>query len=263
MTENKKKETTKKSNWKTTDKRFVGFIDLLGFKDKVMRKNHSEIYDELSKIAKAKKAIEQVSEKIDDTNYFNDSDIYIVSFSDSIVMFSKNDSYKNFEYFLVMLRYLFSDAIGQGIALKGGIAHGEISLNKSEQIYFGQSIIDAYFIEEDVNYLGVTCHNSIDTYLQSNANEVDKSLIMNGLLFEALTPLKCGKITHTNLDWFLMLATNKNLAKEELIKEIKTSLKNFNHTVSGSARRYVDNTLELFNNLVNDENVNFSHLSIK
>jgi hypothetical protein len=263
MAEEKTKEKSKKTNWKTTDSRFVGFIDLLGFKDKVMRKSHSEIYDELSKISNAKKDIEDVTRNIDDSDYFNDSDIYIVSFSDSIVMFSKNDDYKNFEYFLVMLRYLFSKAISHGIALKGGIAHGEISINKSEQIYFGQPIIDAYLIEEDVNYLGVTCHNSIDAYLKANNSNVDSSTLIGGLLFETSTPLKCGKIVHFNLDWFVMLPNEVTASKENLIIEIQEILKNFNQTVSGSPRKYVDNTLELFNSLTNEEKINLKPLSIK
>ena len=33
----------KRTNWIPTDKRFVAFFDILGFKDLVMRTSHSEI----------------------------------------------------------------------------------------------------------------------------------------------------------------------------------------------------------------------------
>ena len=39
-----------KSNWKTTDYRFVAFLDILGFKDSVMRNSHEDIYLKLSNI---------------------------------------------------------------------------------------------------------------------------------------------------------------------------------------------------------------------
>lgn len=258
--EEKKETKFKKTNWKTTDNRFVAFLDLLGFKDKVMRKTHNQIYDELSKISASKKKIEEIS-AITEKGYFADADIYIVSFSDSIVLFSKNDSYANFEYFLITLRYLFSDAIVNNIAIKGGIAHGEISLNKSEQIYFGQPIIDAYFIEEDVNYLGVVCHNSIDLYLKSNDAFVNKSKIIKGLLTESITPLKCGKINHFNLDWFVMSVKAENMTEKQIEEEILKKLKDYNQTVSGSARRYIDNTIDLFKTLVKEKNVNLKELS--
>lgn len=91
------KSKIKKTNWKTTDKRYVDFLDLLGFKDKVARKKHNEIYDELSMISSIKKSIEDSPNK--DEIYFTNVDTYIVSFSDSIVLFSKNDSFPNFIFF--------------------------------------------------------------------------------------------------------------------------------------------------------------------
>tara|TARA_R110002020_G_scaffold180858_2_gene375571 strand:- start:2299 stop:3081 length:783 start_codon:yes stop_codon:yes gene_type:complete len=258
MTE-KKTEKSKKTNWKTTDKRFVAFLDLLGFKDKVARKNHNEIYNELTKISSIKKEIESVAESEDD-GYFADADTYVVSFSDSIVLFSKNDNIANFEFFLIAIRYLFADAIAHNIAIKGGIAHGEISLNKSEQIYFGQPIIDAYLIEEDVNYLGVVCHNSIDYYL--NKSEINYSEQLKGLLFEFMTPLKCGKINHINLDWFINTFDIENKSEKEIELEIISILKNYYVTVSGSPRRYIDNTIDLFKDLIKNKKVNLKSLDL-
>ncbi|MEM8508165.1 MAG: hypothetical protein AAF717_10065 [Bacteroidota bacterium] len=37
-------------------------------------------------------------------------------------------------FFLGAIRYLFSNSIADNIAITGGIAHGDISLNKSEPI---------------------------------------------------------------------------------------------------------------------------------
>lgn len=245
-------EKITKTNWKTTDNRFVAFLDLLGFKDKVMRKSHDEIYNELSKISSYKKKLEESIKAEIITRNFNDIDIYIVSFSDSIVLFSKNDSLDNFKFFTIALKSLFSKAIKNKIALKGGIAHGTISVNKSEQIYFGQPIIDAYLIEEDVNYLGIVCHNSIDIFLNENTSS---ELIRNSYKFIE-TPLKSGHINHYNLDFYhyLIEKEKRDLEDNEKIMLIKKTYNDFYTTVSGSPRRYIDNSLNLLNKM-NHENL--------
>jgi len=255
----KKKTEVKKTNWKTTDHRFVGFLDLLGFKEKVSRKNHDDIYNELSKISSLKKEIENASNEASE-GYYSDADIYIVSFSDSIVVFSKNDNYANFEFFLFAVRYLFSKAISDKIAIKGGIAHGEISLNKSEQIYFGQAIIDAYLIEEDVNYLGVVCHNSVDSYIENSSPSNERLEILKGLIFENKTPLKCGKINHKNLDYFALTINAKNKDEKEVQLEVEKILEDYYPTVSGGARRYIDNTIDLFKSSIDTNLINLKAL---
>ena len=243
MTE-KKIEKTEKTNWKPTDNRFVAFLDILGFKDLVMRKSHDEIYQTLNQLSKSKKLIEKAAE----LKAVGDAEVYVVSFSDSIVIFSKNDNIENFKYFLLATRWLFTGAFNKQIPIKGGFAHGEISLNKTEQIYFGQPIIDAYLIEEDVNYMGVVAHNSIDEYISKISDKKDINSI-NNILFEEKTPLKCGILTHTNLNWFKII---KEKDKDNFdIEDIKNKINLFKKSSSGSARKYIDNTLLLFEKIEN------------
>jgi hypothetical protein len=246
VTKAQEKPTTE---WENTTKRFVCFLDILGFKDMVMRKSHSEIYEMLSRFSKAKNKLQNLTKS--NLQVYYDTDNYIVTFSDSIVIFSKSDRFEDLEYLLFSTSWLFNQALKNNIQLKGGLAHGEVSLNKDDQIYFGQAIIDAYNIEEDVNYLGVVAHNSIDEYL-SNQNLIDSDLFQ-AYLFESKTPLKSGHITHHNLNWFLDFSSisNKN-PQDEKIKEIDAMLMGFKKQSSGTTRRYSENTLDFFhNNLVN------------
>lgn len=247
------KKTSTKTNWKPTDNRFVAFLDILGFKDLVSRNTHNQIYEQLSEISKIKKLLENLDPEVKSSQKIEDAEIYIVSFSDSIVIFSKNDSPNNFKYFLVAVRWLFAKTIENGIPLKGAIAHGEISLNKSEQIYFGQPIIDAYLIEEDVNYLGVVAHNSINKYIYENDKIIENSYI-NKILFDIKTPLKSGSIEHTNVNWFNKINFGDEVAKKidvEYKRKIATEIvKKFRLSSSGSPRRYVDNTLDVLNKIM-------------
>ncbi len=240
---------TKKTQWKVTDTRFVAFIDILGFKDKVMRDTHHHIYSQLSKISKTKRSIEKLADNEEFMKQFGDSDVYIVNFSDSIVVFSKNDSFDNFIYFLTVVNYLFTDAIRNIIPLKGGMAHGIISVNKADQIYFGQPIIDAYLIEEEVKYLGIIAHNSIDKYVNQNWHKINHDLFTK-YLFETKTPLKSGIIEHLNINWFSMVSSSNVLIDQ--IEMVYTVLREFKNSVSGSSRIYIDNTFDVFDNNKND-----------
>lgn len=252
-------DSNKKTKWIPTDKRFVAFLDLLGFKDKVMRSTHEEIYEELHKISTVSRNLEESTKNDSIQKTFNDADIYIVSFSDSIVLFSKNDNIDNFKFFSLALLALFSKAIKNKIAIKGAVAHGLVSLNKSEQIYFGQPIIDAFLLEEDVNFIGVLCHNSIDKYLKSDKfikSIADKEFINLTYKF-AETPLKYGNINHYFLDYYQYLL-NSDQKKEgvdasEKVANIINVFNEFFITVSGNPRRYVDNTIE-FVHKINKEN---------
>lgn len=235
----------KKTKWIPTDRRFVAFFDILGFKDLVMRSTHNQIYEKLNQISKTKKWLEDLANDESTQYKVGNGEIYTVSFSDSIVLFSKNDDHENFIFFLVAVRWFFAKAIDNKIPMKGGIACGEISLNKSEQIYFGQAIIDAYLIEEDVNYFGVTAHNSIEEYINENESELDMEYV-NTILFDCLTPLKCGKIEHKNVNWFLKLKEIEDINDVKKMKSVSEEVvKEFRNRTSGAPRKYIDNTLEV------------------
>ena len=232
-----------KTQWKPTDNRFVCFLDILGFKDMVMRSSHEEIYELLNRISADRNKLSTVIDKGLTENPKFDADIYTVSFSDSIVIFSKNDDLVNFKLFIASVNWLFARAIINDIPLKGAVAHGQISLNKTNQIYFGQPIIDAYLLEEEVNYFGVVAHNSIDKYMIVN-NFDDK----DNYFFESETPLKSGLITHTNLNWFSKLlkkdgddSTSNDSVIERIVK--------FKKSTSGSPRKYIDNTVKIYSKI--------------
>ena len=233
------KESKKK--WETTDHRFVAFIDILGFKELVMRNTHKDIYTILNKISVTRKFIEKLSDEKDYQEIYFDAEIYSASFSDSIILFTKNDTKENFNLFIFVTNLLFASSINNSIPVKGAIAHGEISVNKSKQIYFGQPIIDAYLLEEEVSYFGIVAHNSIEKYIKEKYSDFKNK---QKYLIEAYTPLKCGMITHQNLNWFKVLGYN---CKSGNIKEfITNSINSFKVNISGSPRRYIENTLDFF-----------------
>lgn len=255
------KDSIRKTNWKIKDNRFVAFFDLLGFKDKVMRHSHEIIYNELNELSEYRKLFETASQKTPFKELFKDADIHIVSFSDSIIIFSKNDSTANFELFTMSIMEIFIYAIKNKMAMKGGVSHGMVSMNKSKQIYFGQPIIDAYLVEEDVDFLGIVCHNSIDKYIKKN--ERIELFLIDGLYKFHKTPLKCGAINHFFIDYYCFLTRDKiAIDKNDRVKLITAVLNEFYETVSCNPRRYIDNTIKFIEDLAKSDLLELGDLEV-
>lgn len=219
--------TKTKENWKITCNRCVAFLDIMGFKDMVMRKPHQDMYKILTDIF----SISNEFERFDELK----NNIYITKFSDTIVIFSKTDDIENVKLFLIAVEYLFASSMNKEIPLKAAIAYGKISVNKKQLIFVGQPIIDAYLLEENLKYYGIVCHNSFEKHLKT----IDQNKTIE-YTFRKKTNLKSGSITHLNIDWYnSYFGENKEKSIEELLEEISLN-------VSGEPRIYVDNTLDMY-----------------
>lgn len=188
-------EEINKNDWNITDERFIVFLDIMGFKDFVARKSHKEIYDMLAKLSGSKFYVYEAFKKVEAPEY-KDKELYIASFSDSIILFSKDNSEESLYMIAASAAYILHYSMLNVIPMKGAIALGTISVNKKQQIYFGQPLIDAYLLQDEVNYYGIVAHNSIDSYLHT----FDPKLPAAKLFFEVKNPMKTGKITHRNID---------------------------------------------------------------
>lgn len=232
-------------NWETKAKRFVVFLDIMGFKDFIYRNPHEVVYEKLLFLSKRKEALEKASESIG-KDCLN-SAIYSTSFSDSIIMFSKDDSSACFESISAAAAFLVKEALTHYIPIKGGIAYGQITVNKSQQIFFGQPIIDAYEMQEDVYYYGIAAHHTINNYLTLHHSDI--SLWTYNVLYkEILTPLKSGKINHHNINWFEFTTglSGRNKEKGHLLPQFNATMCELKSRTSGAPRKYIDNTEAVF-----------------
>ena len=105
-------------------------------------------------------------------------------------------------------------------------------------------------IEEDVNYFGAVAHNSIDKFLSDNENTMDLKFPKK-FLIEEKTPLKSGNIEHMNLNWFSVAYPNELKTNDEIANHIFNVVKDFKNTVSGSPRRYIDNSVDFIEKIKN------------
>ena len=212
---------------KNTAHRFVAFLDIMGFKDRVGRTSHSRL---LAQLTDFNKAITGYIGK------YQNTEIQLAQFSDSIVLFSNDITQKSLKTLAEVTRGIMQTAIKLQIPLKGAIAQGQITCDIPKQLFFGQALIDAYLLEENIHYYGILVHHTAE-------NSVIKLGTDNNIFKDIQAPLKSGKIWHYELSWYIDDAQNT----DDKINEISIALKDIRQTVSDAPRKYIDNTLEVIN----------------
>lgn len=224
------------NGWQTTCNRFVAYLDIMGFKEMVASNEHSTIYNRMFELSKL---VFNVNNPLESEKYKNKS-VYTINFSDSIFVFSNDDTHDAFELFLMSTSYIFGGCIEKSFAIKGGLAYGTISVNKISQIFFGQPIIDAFLLQDELNYYGIIGHHSLERYYLDLIN----NKVANDLLFNIKTPLKTGFVEHLNLDWSYgyNFVTKGKEPKFSIFEKIDS----FKKQTSGGTRKYIDNTKDVY-----------------
>lgn len=219
--------------WIETTERFIGFIDIMGFKDMVYRENPADLREVLMGIPRAMEEYENIP-GVNGPNY------RFSMFSDSIIVFSRDKSC--FDDFHSVMYYLFNQLFFMSIPFKGSIAFGEITTNFEKSIFFGRPLIDAYLLQEELLLYGIVVHGSA----QKHISEINKDFILY------LTPFKGGVAKHYLLNTLDGLAElNKLLGNQkdyglERLTKLERGLDKMRLITSGSLRKYIDNTEVFF-----------------
>ena len=226
----------KNSVWRIKTKRYVAFLDILGFKDYVLRHSIDDVYMRL-------KTLNGFRPEDDCSDYDSEEGkrIKFTIFSDSIFIFSKDDTFLNLRFFLTYVKRVMRMALREEIPLKGAIAYGDIVVDEEQNLFCGQPIIDAYLLEEDLQYMGVVFHHTFEEVYEKLTDTQFHRI--KGWIKEVPTPFKYGKRIHLNLNFPVAGAKTYNFSK------IVESQRFYS---SGDSRKYVDNTLEILSHFSDD-----------
>lgn len=236
---------------KQIKKRFVVFLDIMGFKERVARNTQESLYKELTAfnrdiatiINSTKLTKAEHTSKLDDSSDVTlrtvedeKDEILLAQFSDSIVIFSNGNTEKNLRTISNVAKQIMIAAINREkpIPLKGALAEGYITCDKDKQLFFGQALIDAYLLEENIQYYGIVVHHSAEQSVKNYATEMFK---------DNLVPLKSGKINHYELVWY-----------NDTSDDVKSGLERIRLNVSDSPRKYVDNTNSIIDDFIEKKN---------
>lgn len=228
--------------WKIRNNRFVLFIDILGFKDLVARNDHEHVLQKLSAIT------ETLEYLIGDTAYgalkntFKDIDknqTKSITFSDSVIVFSKSDTPSDAFKILCDAHALQLFSMKNSIPIKGAISYGDITVNFEKSLFFGQPIIDAYLLHEDLQMLSIVIDHLAENKI-SSYREILKGIYDN--ISKCDAKMKYGTVTHSLI----------RLSKANYTKGLKY-LEKLYTTVSGKPRIYIDNTISFYNKIISTD----------
>lgn len=146
--------------WEEFCNRFVAFFDIAGFKH--FRKNSS--VDEVKEMLIKMKDITVLQNR----HFQPFGYLYIINISDSIIVFTKDDSVESFANFSHFIGATFNQILLGYRSLNGAVAYGKIYVDRDEMIFFGEAYENAYELQDKMNYYGIACHESINNYFSVN-----------------------------------------------------------------------------------------------
>jgi hypothetical protein len=230
---------TEETQWEPTEERFVALLDVMGFKDYIARTEHEVVYNTMKTLSDAKLRSITLTDAL-----YDDSTLFTTSFSDSIIIFSKDNTKESLEAISYATAFILAEAAKDSIPMKGAMAEGLLTVDTKKQIYLGQPLIDAHLLhDKEVNYYGVVCHNSMEKFIEDYRTQ---SHAISSLFKEISTPLKSGNISHINLNWFNYIRQPKNRGVVDFKTTFKEIIKGFKTKTSGNPRKYIDNTEAVF-----------------
>jgi hypothetical protein len=170
------------------------------------------------------------------------SSLMTVIFSDSVLIVSSDDSRGSLYNMILTATWLASYCLQRAVPIKGVVASGTMTFDSAKSIYCGRPLIDAYTLQDDMQVYGVALHHTVEAYMRRWRDAMALPFGRRSLEI----PMRSGIATHTILDWTDAIMKSE----EELDQVIGDVLNDLYETVSGSARRYVDNTASYTSELV-------------
>ncbi len=235
--------------WKETTFRYVAFFDILGFKEMVFRNSHASVKKKLMVLHDIVDLYQDTTnERIKEKPQARHP-VKIAMFSDSLVLFSSDNSLESLKEILVASQYINTLALVNKIPIKGALSYGTVTADFTNSVFFGKAIIDAFLLQDELLLYGAILHHSIEKRI----NDIN---FKNKPEFYAsyCCPLKLGNVNHL----LVMLDPNFILSRDKKGKGII----GFNEISSGHQRKYVDNTVKYFEHIQKSSLENISILKV-
>lgn len=216
--------------WTIEGERLLLYADVMGFKDRVATRDHRKLKEEISDFRAAwdtKTACLKLG------NYLK-----FVQFSDSMLLVVQGVDSRMFNLLTQASVCLMQTALERGFPIKGAIAQGCFSFYEKDQLYFGQPLIDASLLHDQLKFYGIAVHNSAEKTIKAN---------MDILHPFTKTPINiaAGIVCHYHLSWNTL---NGQYQYEDITDKCNKWLDTIEESVSGEPRIYVDRTRKILEN---------------
>lgn len=228
------------SDWVVTCNRYVAYFDIMGFKNMVSRVTHDEIYNMMKNINNKIKANENM-----DWLDLKSNLIKTTTYSDSIIIYSKDDSLNSLTSLIATVAGLHYDLLTDTIPHKGAVAFGMMTLDTDKSIFFGQPLIDAYILQEELIFYGIIMHATFEQKMEEIKEKEQEKI---PFIKNYLCPLKNGNSLHKTIAPLFAFLLNPQNNEEQIVHDkLFASCNALRFKTSGHLRKYIDNT-ELYLN---------------
>ncbi len=140
-------------------KKYVAYIDVLGFAELVNNKNYSELITYFKTIKKVLKVINKTK-----------LNIQSLLFSDCIILSAPSNEI-DFQFLLQAIQTIQAELIIKGIIFRGAVSYGELYFDYKNNILVGKGLIKAWQLEKEAIYGRVIIDPAIIPLVSSDRKE--------------------------------------------------------------------------------------------
>ncbi len=144
------------------DLRFVAHIDILGM-SAIVEKDADEAWGMLSDLVAVRDQVGnyELGFLDSDERIFASEATYAVTFSDTIVLFTKGGSDTELRCMIVLAAEILHKAMCRCVPVRVGLSFGRLFFNIDKSMYAGPALIEAYRIGESAQWLGIALAESV------------------------------------------------------------------------------------------------------
>lgn len=224
--------------WDNTTERYVCFLDIMGFKDRLIRHGHDHILIEIEEFYKYIGEIidEFVKDIRKDDGWkraFGITEVRHITFSDSIILISGGTHKRDLTLMILIVAFVLEKSMFMKFPIKGALAKGLFTADFDNNIFLGQPLVDAFILQEDLHYYGVIANRDVEKDIELHFESEDYKT----LVYSIDTPMKGYKATYKNI----------TIISYDLEK---STLNDLYYTVDGKPRVYVDNTIHVYEKMI-------------
>lgn len=182
--------------------RFVAHIDVLGM-SALVAKDPELAWNLLSRLVEARNDSHAIELTFLDTaeRIAIPNQVQAITFSDTIVLFTKGAQINDLRAILVMATQLLSQALRLCVPIRVGISVGTFFFNLKESMYAGPALIEAYHLGEKAQWIGIT--TSEDVYLRALKANIQSGT--SNVVIPANIPMDGGMQAGYAVNWPVIL----------------------------------------------------------
>jgi len=231
---------------------FIAYFDILGFKELInSTENLEPIISDFKRIIQGHTNIQQeFGQEYQGFNFYEgpeylDERIRGVTYSDTILFLSTNDTLADFLLLVLVSRNFFIHTLKNGFPLRGAIHVGDI--HYEEDVYMGPALVTAYEWAEDQDWAGIIITPECDRYVEYYYQAIAEATILTLGIDSYVPPLKKKRYQeYSTINWPYYFSKDESEISKEDIRNLFIK-RHINYGGSYDVEKKIENTYTYYN----------------